>query len=338
MNKKRFLELDIVKAVCIVLVVIGHYLPANSPDWYVMMNKIIYSFHMPAFMFISGYVYISTFKPVNYVEFIGKKFKRLMIPYFTVSSLVIILKLLSPGNLSLDSPVGVDAFYRQIYEPMTAGAFLWFIYVLFMIFLIVPFFDNTYKRLFLLAISLILFFIPVHFTDYLSLDKFKGIFLFFVVGMVSSMYGDYIKRYFSVKLLIMAFGAFGVLFFMKFRYPLANVFLSKTQYLAIALLGIYILMTISTMLSKKEGSLSSLLFKLSISSYTIYLFHTTFQGFAKALFNRMPIGRYVGNELTFIIIACLVIAVGIIGPYILEKVVSRFRVFSFLLGINYKRK
>ena len=57
---KRIVTLDIAKAICIILVVIGHYIPDNSPDWYVLMRTFIYSFHMPLFMFASGFIYMAT--------------------------------------------------------------------------------------------------------------------------------------------------------------------------------------------------------------------------------------------------------------------------------------
>ena len=53
----RILYIDIAKAICIILVVIGHYCPDSSPQWYQTVNHFIYSFHMPLFMFASGFVY-----------------------------------------------------------------------------------------------------------------------------------------------------------------------------------------------------------------------------------------------------------------------------------------
>lgn len=52
----RIIALDIAKAICIILVVMGHYVPDNSPAWYVLVHDVIYTFHMPLFMFVSGYV------------------------------------------------------------------------------------------------------------------------------------------------------------------------------------------------------------------------------------------------------------------------------------------
>lgn len=51
----RIIALDIAKAICIILVVMGHYVPDNSPAWYVLVHDVIYTFHMPLFMFVSGY-------------------------------------------------------------------------------------------------------------------------------------------------------------------------------------------------------------------------------------------------------------------------------------------
>lgn len=95
MVANRIVSLDVAKAICIILVVIGHYVPDNSPEWYVAIHDVIYTFHMPLFMFASGFVYIATKKSEAYGTFILKKVKRLMIPYISTSVIVISIKLLT---------------------------------------------------------------------------------------------------------------------------------------------------------------------------------------------------------------------------------------------------
>ena len=56
MISKRIEELDVLKGVAIICVVIGHVHlfappPGDTEDW---TYKVIYSFHMPLFMTISG--------------------------------------------------------------------------------------------------------------------------------------------------------------------------------------------------------------------------------------------------------------------------------------------
>ena len=117
----RIVFLDIAKAICIILVVVGHYMPDNSPMWYVMLNKVIYTFHMPLFMFVSGYVYIATKKDISYGSFLMKKVKRLMIPYFTTSVIVITIKLLTQDFMLVEAPCNPFIFFWNI---VFAGSWL----------------------------------------------------------------------------------------------------------------------------------------------------------------------------------------------------------------------
>lgn len=68
-KNKRILWIDISKGIGIILVLIGHV----SQNQYI--NSFIYSFHMPLFFIISGYLYND--KP----KYIRKKIKSILIPY-----------------------------------------------------------------------------------------------------------------------------------------------------------------------------------------------------------------------------------------------------------------
>lgn len=52
MGKKRDLTLDIAKAICIILMVVGHSIASNNS----YLFRFIYMFHMPCFFFISGWL------------------------------------------------------------------------------------------------------------------------------------------------------------------------------------------------------------------------------------------------------------------------------------------
>jgi fucose 4-O-acetylase-like acetyltransferase len=47
----------IAKGIGIFLVVVGHFYPETSPDYWTQIKKVIYSFHMPLFFILSGYLY-----------------------------------------------------------------------------------------------------------------------------------------------------------------------------------------------------------------------------------------------------------------------------------------
>lgn len=65
MKKDRNLYLDILKAICIVFVIVGHCIQFGSGNEYYLeeayfenpMFIFIYSFHMPLFALISGYLF-----------------------------------------------------------------------------------------------------------------------------------------------------------------------------------------------------------------------------------------------------------------------------------------
>ena len=100
----------------------------------------IYGFHMPLFMMISGAVYMYTRKEINTIKevgaFISKKAKRLLIPFVLVTIFwQIPLKYISGYFTN-----GIkDAIFGQLF--LFGNSHLWFIVVLFIIFVVVAFIE-----------------------------------------------------------------------------------------------------------------------------------------------------------------------------------------------------
>lgn len=93
--QQRNIEIDIMKGIAILCVMIGHV------DWYPnIIGRVIYSFHMPLFFLISGYFaktcndYRGTF-----VSFFAKNAKQLLIPYAVVACICCMSSLVSGWNL-----------------------------------------------------------------------------------------------------------------------------------------------------------------------------------------------------------------------------------------------
>ncbi len=190
---ERIINLDIAKAICIVLVVIGHYLPDGAPVWYTQFHDVIYTFHMPLFMFASGYIYIATRKDNGYGNFLSKKVKRLLIPYFTTSIIVISFKLLTQGQAYVEHPVTVFSYIRMFFHP-EAGYFLWFVWALWWMFVIVPLFKTKSSRLLLFAIAVIIHFIPISFTSVFCINEFKRMMIYFMFGVILYEY-DFMRSF-----------------------------------------------------------------------------------------------------------------------------------------------
>lgn len=109
MKKERDLYIDILRALCIVLVLIGHCIQYGSGEAYYagelyFENAIfifIYSFHMPLFALISGYLFSYSLRNKNWYEMIFVKVRQLIVPLFSwsiVSFFIDILKIIKNGN------------------------------------------------------------------------------------------------------------------------------------------------------------------------------------------------------------------------------------------------
>ena len=182
MPKERILFIDIAKAICIILVVVGHYVPTHSPSWYIMLHDVIYTFHMPLFMFASGYIYIATKKDISYSVVIKQKIKRLMIPYISTSFIIISIKYLSQSQAFVENPVDLYSYLRLFYMP-EAGAFLWFIWALWWMFVLIPLFKTKVSRNLLFVISILLHWLPVDFPELFCLTQFKSMLMYFMFGI-----------------------------------------------------------------------------------------------------------------------------------------------------------
>lgn len=119
----------------ILLVVLGHSGMAEPEigQHVVFLKTWIYSFHMPLFFFISGYLFSLTnpdFLKIKTGHFLFKKVKRLLVPYFTLGLLSLFINL--KGVIGMHP---VDTL-RSFAYPRELG-FLWYIGTLFIIFVVV---------------------------------------------------------------------------------------------------------------------------------------------------------------------------------------------------------
>lgn len=141
----RIPELDIMKLVGIVLVVVGHVTRMFTPQGLIpqaddtgimdILTKVIYSFHMPLFVFVSGMTFalIATRRSNyhNIISFMRKKTMRLMIPYFSFAILWVLPFMVGFGFRDLKS-----YFINGICLSLDSRH-LWYVWMLFNVFLLV---------------------------------------------------------------------------------------------------------------------------------------------------------------------------------------------------------
>ena len=328
MIMQRLVYLDIARAWCIILVVVGHYIPDSAPQYYQVLHHVIYTFHMPLFLFISGYIYAKQ-PSSKYRSFIGNKAKRLLIPYVFTSVLLITIKLLTAQGMQLENAVSAAAFYEMGYRPV-AGFFLWFIYALFLIFLFIPLFQTKRQRYALLAASLLILLLPVEMPDILCLPQLKGHLFYFVLGCCAT--DELIHKHLTRKLMIPLAAILALVFL--YRSTPESLTIQRLMLSGLGVGGIALSLWLSHQIATLPPYIKRPFLYLAPYTFTIYLFHTTFEGFAKAALGKFPMSGIMGAELGFIAEACLVITCGVVCPIIVHNAMKRHAQTRTLIGIS----
>ena len=94
-NKYNIKEINYIKGIAILLVFIGHAATSSfleRPYFYEFIVQLIYSFHMPLFFLVSGflsYKVIDMNLKENYFNFVKAKFYRLAVPFLTISFILV---------------------------------------------------------------------------------------------------------------------------------------------------------------------------------------------------------------------------------------------------------
>lgn len=83
-NKIRIEWVDVARGILILCVCLGHR-STTIPNW---LSKWIYTFHMPAFFMLSGY--LTNFSSLDFKSFLQKKIKQLIVPYCVLGAIYII--------------------------------------------------------------------------------------------------------------------------------------------------------------------------------------------------------------------------------------------------------
>ena len=99
-------------------------------------------------------------------------------------------------------------------------------------------------------------------------------------------------------------------------------------------LGIAAIMAFSSLMEKWNSKSNEWLMVVSSSSYIIYLFHTTFEGFAKAVVHKISFFTD-GNDVLFIINAFVVVCSGVVCPIILHRyVLNKTHITKIMFGLK----
>jgi len=209
-TRARRLDLDRAKGVAILLVVIGHIVAAAPPagaEWYDTLRYAIYRFHMPFFLYLSGYVaWLSGALRTSDAElpfYAIRRARRLLLPFILVGVLVLLGKLAAEQVVHVDNqPVSLlgglrDMVFTTENSPAT---FIWFLWVLFLCCVVAPPVWQRIGTTGLLVAGAVL--MAIELPPYFYLDRFARHALFFAVGIAVAQREDVLLPRFAAHRLL----------------------------------------------------------------------------------------------------------------------------------------
>lgn len=127
---KRVAYIDVMRGIGIFLVVFAHIHAAEGKS----INGFIYTFHMPLFFFVSGFVYKK--KEEKFQQFLRKKIAAIVVPYFCWAGLSFLYWSVIERSLrSAEGQISVTKAFFGIflgeYQYLMFNVVLWFLPVLF---------------------------------------------------------------------------------------------------------------------------------------------------------------------------------------------------------------
>lgn len=227
--KKRNAYIDLVKAFAIFLVVLGHCIQYGSGSSFLNeklffennLFKFLYSFHMPLFMLISGYLFANGINK-KAKDIIINKFKSLIIPIIMWALLplaIFIITSILEHEFSF-----VFTIKRYIIYCISS---LWFLWAVFFCSLVVVAVNKLFKDNIL--VHVLIFIVSFIVPDVLNLALYKYMYPFFVIGYY------YNKGNFEVKLnkvynnyyFILAVA---IIFFLSLQFFETEIYIYKSKH------------------------------------------------------------------------------------------------------------
>lgn len=324
--KERYNELDLMKGIGIFLVYLGHNfnLAGFEKDGiFLYIYRTIYSFHMPLFFLISGFL-MNNGKGIQLKKYYVHKIKRILVPYFFINLIDFFPRTLFPNLVNSKFDIE-EVFFK-------GTTITWFIYTLFMIFMIFPFLEKYILKkdkcyLFGVALIIINYFKVFSGVEIFSINVAVGYLVYFYIGyIIRPVYKNKIINGIWNKNII--FLMFGVIF-LVFSYK--SFYLNYFNSIIFALMGILLTLNISLRIKEKNFIYNTLKF-IGVNSLTFYLI----EGFI-TVFYRVVLIKIIPIEQGELFVSIFFI-LRILTAFIAVKIITKSSILSFLLGAEKENK
>ena len=147
-KQKKIAYIAIAQLIGCILVILGHSIPLNwqIPDAIYNADVFLYTFHMPLFFFVSGYLFYKTksFERYTFAAYIKKRSFRLMLPYAVLTVIGFIPKILTNKFFGDGAQLSLMYFVKAFLVPrQNVWGHFWFLPTL----LLISLFSFAFARL-----------------------------------------------------------------------------------------------------------------------------------------------------------------------------------------------
>lgn len=291
--------IDVMRGIGILLVMLGHSIATiNEPT-----NKLILSFHMPLFFFISGMLFYNReFKKPG--KFFYGKFRRLIVPQIVMALITIVVSIIIDVILTKD---------LSLKNVQYLGAFdAWFLIALFIVDSVMYVVLKISKKpIYLICLTVVFFigFLLLSYKEFHIQQALCALF-FAMVGYLSKKYLDlYALKYsnfMGIGFLLLAVTAI----LTKFNSPVAmymNDYGNKLLFAVTAIIGILAIFDISVTIEKVK-----ILQFFGINSLIVYVTHAAILRVLHKAITVIGLPHDVYPNYYIVFLSLLVIEIGVV--------------------------
>jgi fucose 4-O-acetylase-like acetyltransferase len=315
---ERRLDLDRAKGLGILLVVLGHLAAKSQPKgdvWFAYLQTALYQFHMPFFMYVSGYVSSLTgavrTPPSAWTKLLRRRATRLLLPFALFGLAFLVGKMLVAHFMTVDNTphsFGQGLLGMLWNTDRSPAISVWYIFVIFVLSMIAPpILWATRSAWPLLLVAFAVYLVPLPPVAYM--DKFGWFFPFFAMGVLAAdARGSWlaaVDRYWAVMLAIMIVTT-----------TVATAYYDYIpDHVKMLVCGAVSMPALHGCVRRSRLSASSMLLTVGTLSFVIYLLNTPFIGLTKGLL--LKIMPWDGRN--FLIFMPLMMAAGVVGPILVKR-------------------
>lgn len=323
-ENNRLIWVDSIKGWLILLVILGHAIQYSiGSDCYTnRFWNIIYSFHMPAFMAVSGYLSYRKNKPLGGIV---RRFKQLVVPFVLWTLVWIALK----------DQLTCNTFFDYIIYPDHG---LWFLWVLFLINVVFAWgckiSDAFRVRQDIILLGLCMFFIFLMVLFDIRIFGFQLLayyLIFYSFGHFLHKYEKKIVTSSNCVIIILAMIWLVLAWFWQMhdlpsflsKLPIPNNLISYVYRFVTALIAVYILFVLAPKTLNKDTRWNKPFKELGMLSLGIYTTHLIMMSMIVAIFNSLGLNTNIVILLAF--------ATAWISSWLLVWLINRWSITAKLL-------